>query len=133
MRGSDSETLSGTPYDASDQITANTPAGTQKADPDKPLEVSVKGNDARITDVTATDTTGRFVRGELSADGRHWRTTAPLAAGSRYTVRVSTEEEDGSPGRKTLVVNTRGADGQLTAAFGPKEGSTASASRSPPN
>ncbi|MDT0459843.1 Ig-like domain-containing protein [Streptomyces sp. DSM 41527] len=120
--GSDSETLSGTPYDAAGQITANPPAGTQKADPDKPLEVSVKGNDARITDVTATDTTGRFVRGELSADGRHWRTTAPLAAGSRYTVRVSTEEEDGSPGRKTLVVNTRGADGQLTATFGPKEG-----------
>lgn len=37
-------------------------------------------------------------------------------------MRVSTEEEDGSPGRKTLVVNTRGADGQLTATFGPKEG-----------
>ncbi|MFE3884289.1 Ig-like domain-containing protein [Streptomyces lydicus] len=120
--GSDSETLSGTPYDAAGQITANIPGGTQKADPDKPLEVSVKGDEARITDVTATDTTGRFVRGELSADGRHWRTTAPLAAGSRYTVRVSTEQQDGSPGRKTLVVNTRGAVGQLTAAFGPKEG-----------
>ncbi|MEU5022651.1 Ig-like domain-containing protein [Streptomyces angustmyceticus] len=120
--GSDSDALSANPYDAADQISANMPQGGKQADPDKPLEVSVKGDDARITDVTATDGTGRFVRGELSADGRHWRTTVPLAAGSRYTVRVSTEEGDGSPGRKTLSVNTRGVDGQLTATFGPKEG-----------
>ncbi|MFI1160162.1 Ig-like domain-containing protein [Streptomyces sioyaensis] len=120
--GSDSEALSAAPYDAADQITANTPDGKKKADPDKPLEVSVKGDDARITDVTATDSTGRFVRGELSADGRRWRTTVPLAAGSRYTVRVSTEDGDGAPGRKTLTVHTADADGQLTAVFGPEGG-----------
>ncbi|AOP46278.1 hypothetical protein SL103_08525 [Streptomyces lydicus] len=120
--GSASEQLSANPYDASDQITANTPDGKKKADPDKPLEVSVKDSDARITDVTATDSTGRFIRGELSADGRHWRTTVPLAAGTRYTVQVNTEDEDGSPGRKTLVVNTTDADGQLTATFGPESG-----------
>ncbi|BDM67860.1 hypothetical protein HEK616_13470 [Streptomyces nigrescens] len=120
--GSASEPLSANPYDAGDQITANTPDGKQKADPDKPIEVSVKDDDARITDVTATDSTGRFVRGELSADGRHWRTTVPLAAGTRYTVRVSTEEDDGTPGRKTLVVHTTDADGQLTATFGPESG-----------
>lgn len=120
--GSASEQLSATPYDAGDQLAANTPDGKQKADPEKPLEVSVKDDDARITDVTATDSTGRFVRGELSADGRHWRTTVPLAAGTRYTVQVSTEDEDGEPGRKTLVVHTTDADGQLTAVFGPESG-----------
>ncbi|MEU5214546.1 Ig-like domain-containing protein [Streptomyces sp. NPDC020742] len=120
--GSASEQLSATPYDAGDQISANTPDGKKKADPDKPLEVSVKDDDARITDVTATDSTGRFVRGELSADGKHWRTTVPLAAGTRYTVQVSTEDDDGSPGRKTLVVHTTDADGQLTATFGPESG-----------
>ncbi|MFE6685547.1 Ig-like domain-containing protein [Streptomyces sp. NPDC057743] len=121
--GSSSETLSANPYDASDQISANTPMdGKQKADPDKPLEVSLKGDDSRITDVTATDATGRFVRGELSADGRHWRTTVPLAAGTRYTVQVSTEEEDGTPGRKTLVVNTKEVGDRLTVKFGPESG-----------
>lgn len=121
--GSSSESLSANPYDASDQISANIPAdGRHKADPDKPLEVSLKGDDSRITDVTATDSTGRYIRGELSADGRHWRTTAPLAAGTRYTVQVSTEEEDGTPGRKTLVVNTKDADDRLTVKFGPESG-----------
>ncbi|MGG7574368.1 Ig-like domain-containing protein [Streptomyces sirii] len=119
--GSASDALSADPYDAGDQITANTPDGKRQADPDKPLEVSVTDDAARITDVTATDSTGRFVHGELSADGRHWRTTGPLAAGTRYTVRVSTEE-DGTPGRKTLVVNTKDVAGQLTAAFGPESG-----------
>ncbi|WP_258527849.1 Ig-like domain-containing protein [Streptomyces sp. NBRC 110611] len=117
-----SNSLSANPYDADDQITANTPDGQRKADPDTPLEVSVTDDEARITDVTATDATGRTLRGELSADGRHWRTTAPLAAGTRYTVRVSTEDEDGAPGRKTFQVHTKGADGRLTAVFGPESG-----------
>ncbi|MFG2140728.1 Ig-like domain-containing protein [Streptomyces sp. NPDC048650] len=120
---SSSDPLSAKPYDAADQISANTPNGRHKADPDKPLEVSVKGDEARITDVTATDTSGRYIRGELSADGKRWRTTVPLAAGTRYTVRVSTENEDGSPGRKTLVVDTTDtADDRLSVKFGPDTG-----------
>ena len=111
--GSSSEPLSAKPYDAADQISANIPEGKQKADPDKPLEVTVKGDEARITDVTATDASGRYISGELSADGKRWRTTVPLAAGTRYTVRVSTEDEDGAPGRKTLVVETTDADDRL--------------------
>ncbi|WP_241777639.1 Ig-like domain-containing protein [Streptomyces sp. CT34] len=121
--GSASETLSTDPYDAGDQISANTPAdGRKKADPDQPLELAVKGDEVRITDVTATDATGRYIRGELSADGKHWRTTVPLAAGTRYSVQVSTEEEDGTPGRKTLVVDTKDADDRLTVRFGPESG-----------
>ncbi|MFH8569585.1 Ig-like domain-containing protein [Streptomyces sp. NPDC017993] len=120
--GSSSEPLSAKPYDAADQISANTPDGKQKADPDKPLEVTVKGDEARITDVTATDASGRYISGELSADGRRWRTTVPLAAGTRYTVRVSTEDEDGAPGRKTLVVETTDADDRLSVKFGPDSG-----------
>ncbi|MGW2632279.1 Ig-like domain-containing protein [Streptomyces chattanoogensis] len=120
---SSSQPLSAKPYDAADQISANTPDGKQKADPDKPLVVSVKGDEARITDVTATDSTGRYIRGELSADGRRWRTTVPLAAGTRYTVRVSTEDEDGAPGRKTLVVDTTdNGDDRLRVTFGPDAG-----------
>ncbi|UQA95938.1 L,D-transpeptidase [Streptomyces halobius] len=120
--GNSSESLSAQPYDAADQISANIPDGKRKADPNKPLEVSVKDGEARITDVTATDASGRYIRGELSADGRRWHTTVPLAAGTRYTVRVSTEDEDGSPGRKTFVVDTTDADNRLRVAFGPDSG-----------
>ncbi|MFJ6751961.1 MULTISPECIES: Ig-like domain-containing protein [unclassified Streptomyces] len=120
--GSSSEPLSAQPYDAADQISANIPEGKQKADPNKPLEVTAKGDEARITDVTATDASGRYIRGELTADGKRWHTTVPLAAGTRYTVRVSTEEEDGTPGRKTLVVDTTDADSRLRVTFGPETG-----------
>ncbi|WP_399092156.1 Ig-like domain-containing protein [Streptomyces sp. BBFR2] len=120
--GSSSESLSANPYDAADQITSNTPDGTRKADPNKPLEVSVTDDEARITDVTATDASGRSIRGELTADGKHWRTTVPLAAGVRYTVQVSTENEDGDPGRKTLHVATRGGGDRLQVTFGPDSG-----------
>ncbi|TSB31221.1 L,D-transpeptidase [Streptomyces benahoarensis] len=120
--GSSSEPLSANPYDAADQITSNTPDGTRTADPDKPLEVSVTDDEARLTDVTATDASGRSIRGELTADGKHWRTTVPLAAGVRYTVQVSTEDKDGNPGRKTLHVATKGGGDRLQVTFGPDSG-----------
>ncbi|CAM5361098.1 Ig-like domain-containing protein [Streptomyces hirsutus] len=63
-------------------------------------------SDGRITDVTTVDAAGRHVAGELSADGSRWHSTSPLAADTNYTVRVSTEDEDGAPGRKVLTFNT---------------------------
>ncbi|MEV8312907.1 Ig-like domain-containing protein [Streptomyces sp. NPDC059900] len=121
---SDGHPLSAKPYDAAGQIAFNAPAGTQKADPDKPLEVTAQGEDGRITDVTATDEQGRYLAGELAADGARWHSTAPLAAGAHYTVRVSAEDEDGSPGRKVLTFDT-GAPSKkkrLGVTFGPDSG-----------
>ena len=104
---SDGNPLSAEPYDAADQIAFNGPTGDgQKADPDKPLEITAEDSDGRITDVTARDAAGRYVAGELSADGTRWHSTSPLAANARYTVRVSTEDEDGAPGRKVLTFDT---------------------------
>ncbi|MDQ0990440.1 Ig-like domain-containing protein [Streptomyces sp. V3I7] len=121
---SDSESLSARPYDAADRISFNAPTGSgKKADPDKPLEVSATGDD-RITDVTAMDATGRYVTGELAADGSRWHSTSPLAANAHYTVRVSTEGEDGAPGRKVLDFDTTKptAKKALDVTFGPKTG-----------
>jgi lipoprotein-anchoring transpeptidase ErfK/SrfK len=117
--------LTAEPYDAASQVALGglTDGGT--ADPDKPLEVTSRGDGGRITDVTAHDESGRYVAGKLSADGRHWRSTAALAAGAHYTVRVSTENEDGRPGRKVLSFDTghpQRATQQLTVTFGPKAG-----------
>ncbi|WP_329290742.1 L,D-transpeptidase [Streptomyces pseudovenezuelae] len=123
--GSDGNPLAEAPYDAADQIAFNAPTGDdKKADPDKPLEVTAEDDDGRITDVTATDATGRYVAGELSDDGARWHSTSPLAANAHYTVRVSTEDEDGAPGRKVLDFDTSRPLGKtrLNVTFGPKAG-----------
>ncbi|MBC9728637.1 Ig-like domain-containing protein [Streptomyces sp. TRM68367] len=123
--GSDGNPLTARPYDAADQISFSGPSGAgKKADPDKPLEVVAEGSDGRITDVTAVDATGRYLAGELSADGARWHSTSPLAANARYTVRVSTEGEHGAPGRKVLTFDTGrpSTKKRLTVKFGPKAG-----------
>ncbi|MEV0324095.1 Ig-like domain-containing protein [Streptomyces sp. NPDC050658] len=122
--GSDGHPLSAKPYDAASQIAFNGPVGSKKADPDKPLEITAQGEDGRITDVTATDELGRYVAGELAADGARWHSTTPLAAGAHYTVRVSTEDEEGSPGRKVMAFDTDkvGKKKRLDVTFGPDSG-----------
>jgi lipoprotein-anchoring transpeptidase ErfK/SrfK len=114
--------LAASPYDATGQITSSAADGSHRVDPNKPLEVNVKGDGARITDVITTDATGRFLAGELSADGRAWRSSSALAAGAHYTVRVSTENGDGRPGRRTLGFDTVPAGNSLSIRFGPDAG-----------
>lgn len=120
--GSGTDPLADKPYDAAEQIAFSGGPKGRAADPDEPLEVTAKGGDSRITDVTATDATGRYLRGELTPDGKRWRSTAPLAAGAHYTLRVSTENADGRPGRKTIGFNTAPADRLLRVRFGPDSG-----------
>jgi lipoprotein-anchoring transpeptidase ErfK/SrfK len=122
--GSDGNPLSANPYDAADQIAYNaSDDNAKKVDPDKPLEITSEG-DGVITDVTATDAQGRYVAGELSADGSRWHSTSPLAAGTHYTVRVSTEDEDGAPGRKVIEFDTGTPKTKkiLNVTFGPDAG-----------
>ena len=116
--------LTADPYDASRQISLHGLQDGGTADPDKPLDVTSRGDGGRITDVTAHDDSGRYLSGRLTADGRHWRSTGPLAAGAHYTVRVSTENDDGAPGRKVLTFDTGRPQQKktLTVAFGPKAG-----------
>ncbi|MER6347783.1 Ig-like domain-containing protein [Streptomyces sp. NPDC001595] len=121
----DSHPLSAAPYDAADQIAFNGPTEDgRKADPDKPLEITAEGSEGRITDVTATDANGRRLAGELSADGGRWHSTSPLAADAHYTVRVSTEDEDGRQGRRVIAFDTGrpSAQKRLNVTFGPDAG-----------
>ncbi|MEU9730009.1 Ig-like domain-containing protein [Streptomyces sp. NPDC048002] len=123
--GGDDNPLSAAPYDAADQIAFNAPTKEgKKADPDKPLVITAESSDGRITDVTALDATGRHVSGELSADGSRWHSTSPLAADARYTVRVSTEDEDGAPGRRVVSFDTGKplTKKRLDVTFGPEKG-----------
>ncbi|MCZ9340353.1 Ig-like domain-containing protein, partial [Streptomyces sp. TRM76130] len=121
----DENPLAAAPYDAAGAISFSGPVGAgKKADPDEPLEVVTEGSGERITDVTARDAAGRHVAGELSADGARWHSTSPLAANASYTVRVSTESQDGAPGRKVLTFDTGRptAKKRLDVTFGPEAG-----------
>ncbi|MFE9770286.1 Ig-like domain-containing protein [Streptomyces sp. NPDC005931] len=122
--GAAGDPLSAEPYDAADHISfTGLGEDGEKADPDKPLEVVAEDADGRITDVTAVDAAGRYVAGELSADGTRWHSTSPLAADARYTVRVSTENEDGAPGREVVSFTTgRPTTKRLGVTFGPRAG-----------
>ncbi|MET9800782.1 Ig-like domain-containing protein [Streptomyces sp. NPDC006368] len=120
--GPEGHPLAAEPYDAARQISFNAPSGDRKAPLDKPLEVTARGGDGRITDVTAVDTAGHYLAGELSADGSRWRSTGPLVAGTRYTVKVATEDSDGAPGGRTLTFETAPAKRVLTVSFGPQAG-----------
>ncbi|MFF9910881.1 Ig-like domain-containing protein [Streptomyces sp. NPDC013457] len=120
--GTDGNPLSAKPYDAAEQVAFSAPTDGKKADPDKALEITAKGADGRITDVTAVDATGHHLAGELTADGRLWRSTGSLTAGATYTVKVSTEDEDGAPGTRTFTFETAPAKRALTVAFGPEAG-----------
>lgn len=124
--GPSPSSLLAAPYDATGHISlglAGDGDGTGRVDPDKPLTVTSDAGEGRITDVVASDDTGRAVPGELSADGTGWRSTAPLAAGAEYTVRVRTENGSGAPGRGVHTFRTRASDAErLTASFGPEPG-----------
>lgn len=119
--GSGNHPLAEKPYDAVDEISANASDGDDKVDPGKSLEVTVKGDDGRITDVSAVDTTGRHLAGELDADGSGGTPPSRWPPATRYTVRVSTED-DGAPGSRTLSFGTTSAKKLLKVAFGPEAG-----------
>lgn len=115
--------LAAPPYDAGDRVAYAVPSGDGggRADPARPLKITAKG-DERITDVTAVDGSGHYLSGVLTADGKLWRSTSALSAGARYTVRVSTEDGEGHPGRKTLAIDTSADDHRLLVRFGPAPG-----------
>lgn len=121
--GSDGNPLAGAPYDASNQISVSAGEEGAVVDPSQPLEVTATGDEGRIADVTAVDTAGRFLSGKLSEDGKRWRSTTGLAAGVRYTVRISTENGSGEQGRRTLNFQTKPAHAKrLGVTFGPDSG-----------
>ncbi|MGW5022835.1 L,D-transpeptidase [Streptomyces cacaoi] len=119
---SGSDPLASAPYDASEAVSVNAPADSTDVDPEKPLEVTAASGEDTLTDVYATDAAGRVLAGELSADSKRWHSTSPLAAGVRYTVQVSTENDDGAPGRRTVRFETKPQGKKLKVDLGPDNG-----------
>ena len=95
------------------------PAAGTRADPAQPLMVKVVSG--RLVDVTVTASDGRQVSGRLSADGRSWHNTAPLAAGAHYTVRVGADNGRGGRGETTARITTKRGTALLSAVLGPAD------------
>ncbi|KAB8168618.1 L,D-transpeptidase family protein [Streptomyces sp. 3MP-14] len=121
--GGDARSLSDQPYDALEHLSFGGAAEGAEVNPDAPLKISARAAGARITDVVATDAAGRRLDGELAADGRSWRSSALLTAGAKYTVRVSTENGDGEPGRGEHSFRTGSSEAdRVDVTFGPEPG-----------
>ncbi|WP_051943292.1 L,D-transpeptidase [Streptacidiphilus rugosus] len=71
------------------------PAGGSAVDLAAPVVVTAE-HGGRLTDVTVVTDSGRRLAGALAADGRSWRSTGPLAAGTHYTVKVTAADSAGN-------------------------------------
>ncbi|MBU7599496.1 L,D-transpeptidase family protein [Streptomyces sp. P38-E01] len=113
--GDSSHPLASEPYDAAKRVSlggaGKVHSGSTPLDPADPLVVTADSDDDQITDVVVVDDAGRRLAGELSADGSRWRSTGALAAGAKYSVKVSTEKS-GRPGRASMTFDTRAPGGK---------------------
>ncbi|WP_063775191.1 L,D-transpeptidase [Streptacidiphilus anmyonensis] len=95
------------------------PNGGGSVDPSLPVVVTAQ-HGGRLTDVTVVSDTGRQVAGQLAADGRSWRSTGALAAGTHYTVKVAAADGGGDGrGGVQKSFTTLAATSTLTAVMTP--------------
>ncbi len=85
------------------QIAVSPADGTTGVRPDAPVTVTASGGP--LTDVTVQDADGHSLQGALSDDKASWTSSAPLVATTRYTVRATATNAEGSP---TTVTSTLG-------------------------
>ncbi|RAG85368.1 hypothetical protein DN069_11960 [Streptacidiphilus pinicola] len=95
------------------------PSGGGNVDPSLPVVVTATSG-GRLTDVTVVADNGRQVAGALTPDGRSWRSTGSLAAGTHYTVRIAAADGDGNGrGAVQKSFTTLAATATLTATMTP--------------
>jgi lipoprotein-anchoring transpeptidase ErfK/SrfK len=86
--------------------------------------VRVDAADGRITDVRVASTSGKALRGTLASDGSTWRSTGPLAPGTRYQVAVTAADAAGAPTRKLSSFTTLSPSRVLSTSIMPLDGQT---------
>jgi lipoprotein-anchoring transpeptidase ErfK/SrfK len=102
---------------------AVTPAnGTASVRLDGPVKVTVTGG--KLTSVTVAGADGVPLLGAFAAGGTVWSSTAPLAAGARYTVSAAALTAAGQPATSTSSFTTLAPDKTVSASVVPGEGWT---------
>jgi len=94
------------------------PAGTVPSD--RPLELSVANG--TLAAVAVEDDEGRPVPGEISADGRGWRSSGPPVPETPYTIRVTALTPDGRSVEQTIPVTSSAPSIVLHATLSPGDG-----------
>lgn len=113
----------------SGQVTAVDAAGLVSVSPagkavDPTVPIVVTADHGTLTDVTVRSADGRVVAGSIAGDDRSWRSSGPLSAGQRYTVRVSADNGHGGRGSTLRQFSTIAAPRTLSVTLAPGDKAT---------
>jgi lipoprotein-anchoring transpeptidase ErfK/SrfK len=91
-----------------------------------PLDARVRVDAAqgRITEVEVTPPSGKALAGSLTSDGHTWRSSGPLAPGTRYRVSVSAADAAGAITRRVSSFTTLTPSNVLKTSIMPLNGQT---------
>ncbi|MFE2108199.1 Ig-like domain-containing protein [Kitasatospora sp. NPDC059463] len=116
-----SATSTPTPKTSTAVITVTPADGATAASFSEPVRVAVAGG--ALTTVKVTDSTGKALAGELSADGTVWTSAAAPASGTKYTVSAVAFDKEKLEADANAVFTTATPANTFVGYFTPEDGS----------
>ncbi|MEV6975066.1 Ig-like domain-containing protein [Kitasatospora sp. NPDC093806] len=120
--GQATPSVTATPKTSAAVITVTPADGAAAASFSDPVRVTVTGG--TLGTVKVTDSTGKALAGELSADGTSWASAAAPASGTKYTVAAAATDKDGLEADANAVFTTATPANTFVGYFTPEDGST---------
>ncbi|GAA0680999.1 Ig-like domain-containing protein [Kitasatospora atroaurantiaca] len=111
-----------TPKTSVAKITVFPADGTTDASFTEPVRVTVA--DGKLGSVGVTDSTGKAIPGQLSADAGSWTSSGPLASGTKYTVAAVAADRDKLEADANTSFATATPANTFVGYFTPEDGST---------
>lgn len=102
-------------------ITVTPADGSTAASFSDPVKVTVANG--TLTSVKVTDSTGKALAGQLSADGGSWTSAAAPASGTKYTVTAAATDKDKLEADANAVFTTATPANTFVGYFTPEDGS----------
>ncbi|MQS13771.1 L,D-transpeptidase family protein [Streptomyces kaniharaensis] len=112
---------SATPKTSAAVITVTPADGATAASFSEPVKVTVAGG--TLGAVKVTDSTGKELAGQLSADGTGWTSAAGPVSGTKYTVAVTAVDKDKLEAHANAVFTTATPANTFVGYFTPEDGS----------
>ncbi|MEU3566108.1 Ig-like domain-containing protein [Kitasatospora sp. NPDC006786] len=103
-------------------ITVAPADGAASASFSEPVKVTVANG--TLSSVKVTDSTGKELAGQLSADGTGWTSAAAPASGTKYTVAATALDKDKLEADSNAVFTTATPANTFVGYFTPEDGST---------
>ncbi|WP_369183258.1 Ig-like domain-containing protein [Streptomyces sp. Y1] len=113
---------SGSPRTSAAVITVTPADGATGASFSEPVKVTVTGG--TLGTVKVTDSTGKELAGQLSADGTGWTSATAPASGTKYTVAATALDKDKLEADANAVFTTATPANTFVGYFTPEDGST---------